>query len=307
MSMKKNLSIAVISDIHTDFYIKADTSDAKLDAAMDKFIENELWLKNADVLVFAGDNSHYPRQNKLMLEKIAAKKIYKKIFVTFGNHDLYIISNQQKSKYKTSWDKVLELKQICEEIDTVEFLDGNIVEVDGIKIGGTCGWYDFSYMKKIFNYDHFHALHKWKDTMNDATSIIGTDKMPELNDSRTYIYGYGNYGQPRYSFDPFLFFKKEEEKILKIVEECDIFITHIGPVVPPNLPISFQKPETGFYYFDGAWMLEKAKAPKLWIYGHTHDNYFFKHHNTWLMCNPLGYKSENKNAEVQVIELTDLD
>ncbi len=130
MSVKKNLSIAVISDIHTDFYIKADTSDAKLDAAMDKFIENELWLKNADVLVFAGDNSHYPRQNKLMLEKIAAKKIYKKIFVTFGNHDLYIISNQQKSKYKTSWDKVLELKQICEEIDTVEFLDGNIVEVE---------------------------------------------------------------------------------------------------------------------------------------------------------------------------------
>ena len=95
-----------------------------------EIVENELWLKNADILVFAGDNSHYPRQNKLMLEKIAAKKIYKKIFVTFGNHDLYIISNQQKSKYKTSWDKVLELKQICEEIDTVEFLDGNIVEVE---------------------------------------------------------------------------------------------------------------------------------------------------------------------------------
>jgi len=97
---------------------------------MDDFIENELWLKNADVLVFAGDNSHYPKQNKLMLEKIAAKKMYKKIFVTFGNHDLYLISNSQRSNYNTSWDKVLELKQICDEIDTVEFLDGNIVEVE---------------------------------------------------------------------------------------------------------------------------------------------------------------------------------
>ena len=89
-----------------------------------------------------------------------------------------------------------------------EFTDEKLT----VTFGGTCGWYDFSYMKKIFNYDHFHALHKWKDTMNDATRIIGTDKMPELNDSRTHIYGYGNYGQPRYSFDPFLFFKKEEEK-----------------------------------------------------------------------------------------------
>ena len=70
-----------------------------------------------------------------------------------------------------------------------EFTDEKLT----VTFGGTCGWYDFSYMKKIFNYDHFHALHKWKDTMNDATRIIGTDKMPELNDSRTYIYGYGNF------------------------------------------------------------------------------------------------------------------
>lgn len=124
------MTVAFISDIHTDFYIPAKLTDSKLDIAMDDFIENELWLKNADILIFAGDNSHYPKQNKLMLEKIAAKKIYKKIFVVFGNHDLYLISNAQRSKFNTSWDKVLDLKAICEEIDTVEFLDGNIVEVD---------------------------------------------------------------------------------------------------------------------------------------------------------------------------------
>jgi len=298
------MTIATISDIHTDFYIPAKLTGYKLDNAMDEFIKNELWLKTADVLVFAGDNSHYPKHNKLMLEKIAAKKIYKKIFVTFGNHDLYLISNQQRSKYKTSWDKILELKQICEEIDTVEFLDGNIVEVDGVKFGGTGGWYDMSYSKQLFNMNHFNCMHKWKNVMNDANLIVGNDYPPEINDSREAMYG--GYKYKAYTFDPMKFFKQEEEKILAIVEECDVFISHVGPLVPPNLPVHFQNVETGFYYFNGEWILNKDKAPKLWIFGHTHDKYLWKHNNTVLVCNPLGYKSENKNNEVEVLDLDNL-
>jgi hypothetical protein len=80
---------------------------------------------------------------------IAQRKIYKKIFVTFGNHDMYLVSNAQRSKYQISWNKVKDLKQICECIDTVEFLDGNIIEVDGIKIGGAGMWYDMSYCKNL--------------------------------------------------------------------------------------------------------------------------------------------------------------
>lgn len=291
--------------VHTDFYIPAKLTDHKLDAAMDDFIENELWLKNADVLIFAGDNSHYPKQNKLMLEKIAAKKIYKKIFVVFGNHDMYLISNSQKSKYQTSWDKVLDLKAICEEIDTVEFLDGNIVEVDGIKFGGVGMWYDFSYAKHVFNMNHFHCMQLWKDTMNDANLIVGKDYPSEINDIRETMYG--GYGYKKYTFDPIKFFKEEEKKMLKIVEDCDVFITHIGPIVPPNLPIHHQNTVTGFYYFNGEWILNKNKTPKLWFFGHTHDRFEWKHNNTWLMCNPLGYKSENSKAEVEIVDLDELD
>jgi predicted phosphodiesterase len=298
------MTVAFISDIHTDFYIPAKLSGHKLDAKMYEFIENELWLKDADVLVFAGDNSHYPQQNKLMLEKIAAKKMYKKIFVTFGNHDMYLVSNAQKSKFDTSWDKVMDLKAICDEIDTVEFLDGNIVEVDGVKFGGCGMWYDFSYAKQVFNMKHFDIMHKWKDTMNDANLIVGKDYPPEINDSRTTMYG--GYGFKTYTFDPMKFYKQEEEKMLKIVEECDVFISHIGPLVPPSLPTHYQNAVTSFYYFNGEWILNKEKAPKLWIWGHTHDQYLWKHNNTVLACNPLGYKSENKQAEVEVLDLDDL-
>ncbi len=301
------MKIAFLSDTHIDFYISPKLNDYKLDVAMDKFID-ELWLKTADVLILAGDNSHYPKQNKLFLEKIAAKKIYKKIFITFGNHDLYLTSNTQRSKYATSWDKVLELKAICEEIDTIEFIDGNIVEVDGVKFGGTSMWYDMSYAKQNFNMNHLQCMQLWKQTMNDANLIVGKDYPPEINESRADVFGYGNYENhyKKYTFDPIKFFKQEEEKMLKIVEECDVFISHVGPVVPPNLPTQYQNAVTGFYYFNGEWILQKEKAPKLWFFGHTHDRYEFKFNNTWVMCNPLGYKSENINAEVEVIDLDEL-
>ena len=306
----KSFKVAFISDIwpeiHIDFYINPKLEGDKLIKAMTDFINNELVLKPADILVFAGDNSHYPKQNKLMLEMIAAKKMYKKIFVTFGNHDLYLISNQQRSKYNTSWDKVLELKSICEAIDTVEFLDGNIVEVDGIKIGGAGLFYDMSYGKNNFGLNHFAMMHLWIDSMNDANLIKGKDYPPEINDSRSKMYGYSNIYK-EYTFDPIKFFNLEKEKMIKIIDKCDIFVSHIGPIIPPNLDAEYQNAMTGFYYFDGAEYLSNEKAPKLYIFGHTHKRYDFKFNNTWMMCNPLGYKSEKTNNEIVVVDLFDLD
>jgi len=231
-------------------------------------------------------------------------KLYKKIFITFGNHDMYLISNSQVSNYKLSWNRVLELKQICDDIDTVEFLDGNIVEVDGIKIGGIGGWYDFSYGKKVFNMNSVQMLQRWKEVMTDADRIIGNDRGMGLNDTRA-MYGYGK--MKMYNFDPVLFFNSEFKKYVSIIDKCDIFVSHVGPVVPPNLKTEYQEPNTGFYYFDGTWQLEQAKAPKLCIFGHTHDRLDFKFNNSWMMCNPLGYKSENTGAEIAVVDLFDLD
>jgi len=181
-----------------------------------------------------------------------------------------------------------------------EFTDEKLT----VTFGGSALWYDMSYAKQYYNMSHFDCMQTWKNTMNDANLIVGKDYPPEINDSREAMYG--GYGYKAYTFDPMKFFKQEEEKMLKIVEECDVYISHVGPVVPPNLPSHYQNAVTGFYYFNGEWILEKENAPKLWLFGHTHDRYEFKKHNTWLMCNPLGYKSENKNAEIETIDLDEL-
>jgi predicted phosphodiesterase len=305
----KSFNVAFISDLHIDFYIKPKFDGKRLDDLMDKFIEDEMWLKNADILIIAGDNSHYPIQNKLMLEKIAAKKIYKKIFVTFGNHDMYLVSNSMRKKFATSWDKVMDLKKICDDIDTVEFLDGNIVEVDGVKIGGVGMWYDFSYGFEHYDITELQMMHKWKDAMTDPDLIVGKDRPSSINDSRYEAYaGYGGHGKFKiYTFDPIKFFKSEQEKLEKIIEDCDIFVSHIGPVVPPSLRDEYLDVTTAFYYFDGKKYLMSEKAPKLWTFGHTHDRHDFKVNNTHLVCNPLGYKSEAKNHEVAVVDLFNLE
>ena len=297
------MKIAFISDIHADFHVSAKLSGHKEQKKIETFVDDILMPRAADILIFAGDNSHYNNQMEKILKYLASKKIYKKIFVTFGNHDLYLISSAQESKYKLSWNKVIEMKEMCEKIDTVEFLDGNIVEVDGIKIGGLGMWYDFSYGKKNFGMDDSQMLQLWKKKMNDSNLIKGQDSMPELDDVVT-MYGYSK--MKFYSFDPLAFFDKELVKMQKIIEECDVFVSHVGPVVPPNIQPDYMDAVTGFYFFDGEQYLWNDKAPKVWIFGHTHDKYEFKVNNTWLMCNPLGYSSDNNEIEIEVIDLDTL-
>lgn len=293
--------VAFSSDVHTDFWCPIKDSGAKAVTKIHDFVDNVLKPKEADILILAGDNSHYNSQNKIMLEYLASKKMYKKIFVVHGNHEMYLISNSQHSQYSTSFAKIQELKEICEAIDTVEFLDGNIVEVDGVKIGGCAMWYDGSYGIKSFGRTKDNMLALWKVSMNDANLIKGIDT--DISNP-PQMYSYGSY--KFYNFNPWTFFEKEKEKMVKIVKECQIFVSHVGPVVPKNLQPKYQSADTGFYYFDGEHYLWDDNAPKLWVYGHTHDMYDFKINNTWLACNPLGYKSENTGAEIQVIEMDNL-
>ena len=305
--MSISFKVAFISDIHTDFYIPSGAAGHKLEKRMNDFIDNQLQPIEADILVFAGDNSHYPLQNKLMLELLAAKHWYKKIFVTFGNHDMYLVSNSQRDTYKKSWEKIEHLKSICADIDTVEFLDGNVVEVDGIKIGGAGMWYDFSYGFKD-GMSHQAMMSLWKTESNDPNLIAGDNAANVLRDKfEMYYDNYGGRRRTSCTFNPLNFFEKEKEKLAKIVDKSDIFISHMGPYVPPDLNPEFDDSTTGFYFFDGEEYLFSDNAPKLWFFGHVHDRYNFKVGNTKLVSNPLGYKDQKLKHHIQVIDYFDLD
>jgi predicted phosphodiesterase len=305
---QKSFKIAFISDVHVDSYVRNDThSPSTVEKLIDTFIDTHLQLESADILVIAGDISHYVELSQLFFKVLVERKLFKKIFVTFGNHDLYMCTQMDMTQYKTSWDKILDLKRVCASFDGIEFLDGGIIDVDGVSIGGCGCWYDFTYGYSQFGLNKFQMMHKWKDHINDANYIKGTDSPTEINDSRTSSLGEWGYRKiKQYSFDPIKFFETEKLKLEAIIEKCDIFVSHVGPVVPDTLRPEYQTPVTGCFYFDGLQYLNAEKAPKLWIFGHTHDSYNFKINNTTLMCNPLGYKSENKNTVVATVDYFEL-
>jgi DNA repair exonuclease SbcCD nuclease subunit len=157
-------------------------------------------------------------------------------------------------------------------------LNGEIIEIEGIRIGGCDSWYDGSYIKKHFNKTDDTWIHQlWKYSLNDANYILG---IPWQD-----------------------LWQQEKEKIEKIYQEVDIMITHVNPSIAKKHtdPKYQEELTTGFFCFDGEEYLKQGSM-KYWIYGHTHDAMEYELHGVTCICNPLGYPGEG-NSTLRRIEV----
>jgi metallophosphoesterase superfamily enzyme len=260
------MTLSIISDIHLDFWIDYKKSEQKQTLLIKKLITDTLKPQKSDILAIAGDIGHYNHQNFLFVKEIA--KYYDIVFIVFGNHDLYLLSNRQKKIYKNSLNRLEKFKEALKEVNNVVFLNGEIYKYKNYKIFGSGLWYDLEEQ----------YIHKWIKIMNDA-KYIDTDKIFKVDTD--------SYGKiVCYKFNPFEFFKKECEKLQKI-EYADIIITHVPPILP------YEKKDTSdeFYFFNGKNEIERIN-PQLWIFGHIHQSFDFHYKKTRLISNPLGYKGE---------------
>jgi len=288
------MKIDFISDIHIDFWIKEkDISKLKFSIQLQNFIENILMpadkdYKPGEVLIIAGDLCHYNNQTKELLLEL--KKYYKNIILTWGNHDMYLVSNGQISKYDSkSENRLVELKKICEELE-VHYLDGNVVEINGVKFGGTGSWY---------NLTTEWELDTWNRVMNDSNLIY--------NGVSYQSYGmYQSYSRPSNNWDPVKFYDLEKAKLIKIAEEgCDVFITHIALHEPDESEGMageyLNQKENIFYYTDNEEILKKSGC-SVHIFGHTHQSLDFNMDGIRMICNPLGYPTNNTYNVIKQIE-----
>ena len=215
------MKISILSDLHLDFWVKPTSHKRErlfkvLDLALDR-------SSDIEVLIVAGDISHYPSQLKL-LEEISQKYNYKKVFCVLGNHELYLVSNEQTDTYKTSAGK--QQAYYSYKSDVIKMLDGAIVEYKGIKFGGCMSWYDASY-KGLPSYSREDPVLMWKRTMNDAN----------------YIKGYKDF----YSI------WAEEKPKIEAILEADIVITHVCPSIELDAFVSQYRYESTnmFFSFNG--------------------------------------------------------
>ncbi len=256
------------------FYAKFNTQ--KTNALVDRLL-NTKTNSDFDVLVIAGDIGHYNDDNVYFLSLLA--KYYKKVLITWGNHDLYLLPNNREKYNYNSFNRLNEFKEMIKEIDNVVFLDGQKVEYQGITFWGSGLWYDVA------------SLSHWADYMNDAKYIYDTKKPYKI------VMPYDWY-PTKFNFNTNRLYKKELEKIEKL-DRADVIISHIPPI---NFGVSKDMGDNYYFVPYGEKIIEKIK-PKIWIFGHTHIKRDLKFGKTRLICNPLGYPDENREFKIESVEV----
>jgi predicted phosphodiesterase len=265
------MKIDILSDVHFDnyFYGKYTNDDVI------KFYSQFIDFKNCgDVLVIAGDIGHNNTQNIKILKIL--KQYYKNIICVLGNHDYYLLGKENKSLFKDSFERVNNMRELINCESGMYCLNGDIIELDGIKFGGCDGWYNDGYFGRQYPTESFTRKSTnvmWRNIMNDAEFIYGVENFDDI-------------------------FEIERPKIEKVFKECDVMITHINPSAKnEHININYQNnPSNVFFCFEGEKYLKNGNM-KYWIFGHTHEELEYIEHNVHCICNPLGYFNESGNGK----------
>lgn len=261
------MKIDILSDLHFDFYFKENAINAQdVKSRLSHIFKDHI---PADMLIVAGDIGHDNNQGIVILHHIKRIFEYKYIVCVLGNHDYYLIDSTSKNTYvSNSNNRVEGMRNLINNQNGMYCLDGNIIEIEGVRIGGCDSWYDGAYTKKHFNKTDDTWIHQlWKHSLNDANYI--------------------------YDMNWQLFSQQEKEKIQMIYQDVDIMITHVNPSIAKEHTDKKYQDEltTGFFTFDGERYLKNGSI-KYWIYGHTHDFMEYDFHGVKCICNPLGYPGE---------------
>jgi DNA repair exonuclease SbcCD nuclease subunit len=200
------MTIDILSDLHLDFYFKPHlTTSENVASFFRPILTNNDTREIGDILIIAGDIGHYNEQNIEVL-KIFQKEFYKHIICVLGNHDYYLVDSEAKYTFENdSFKRVEEMRKLINQEKSMYCLDGEVIEIEGIRFGGADSWYDDSYMQKYFTqYDKNYTNMLWKQYINDSRLIYGIKNFDDIT-------------------------KIETAKLQKIYQNCDVMITHVNP------------------------------------------------------------------------------
>ena len=160
------MNIDCIADWRLDFYIPHDSNHSKWENKTHLFLDSLLPQNLGEVLVIAGDISHYNIQSKWCLEHFS--KHYEHVFFVLGNHDYYLISDGQSKKYKhKSKEREFELMGMLFSITNITMLyDFEVYTYKDKTFAGSTSWYPLTEFKDV---NFFNTV------SNDSRLIKGID------------------------------------------------------------------------------------------------------------------------------------
>lgn len=281
----KTIKVDFTSDLHVDFWIKEKQSSRKLTKLVTEYINDILKPQGGDILVLAGDLGHYFTQDTEVLRQL--KTIYSRVILVRGNHDMYLVSTNQRNIYKSkSSNRVQEMKDWCLS-NEVDYLDGDIIDIDGFRIGGVGMWY---------NLPTPGTISQWNEVMNDSNLII------EGHDPIRFQYGYGaSYKESQW--DTQEYYESELTK-LKAMRNLDLLVTHVPPVcIPEELKGVYAEDRNSIFYETDNIEAVKKTGTETVISGHVHGEYSFETEGIQLLIYPVGYRFESSNSSIHQVEL----
>ncbi len=273
----KTLTISILSDLHFDSHFP--TSAIGITESMVRRVFDPIFKTPADVLVIAGDLGHYNNQIRQTI-KWFRKLYFEHIVCVFGNHDYYLVNRVMVGDYEeSSFMRVNVLRKQLNEIEGVHCLDGNVVEINGVRFGGCDSWYDGQYLLHNLNphyeYDLDHVNKSWAYWINDKANIYGVNRFDDI-------------------------WEIERPKIEAVYQQCDVMVTHVMPSINSCHVAEYFRDSRGtaYFCFDGEKYVKDATA-KVWVYGHTHTPNEFELHGVRVVANQLGYRVEAKKSQVE--------
>lgn len=279
------LKIDVLSDLHADFYFHGPLNEYTIHNLYGRILQ-----KGGDVLVVAGNIGHDNDRNIRVLKLIREVFGYRHILCVLGNHDYYLPDPGASGSYRNdSRLRAAEMRDLIDAEEGMRCLDGEVVEIGGVRFGGCDSWYDATYIERHFpkgNREETEAYVSrfWEKTMSDADYLRGVDRRA--------------------------FAAAEKEKIRRICRKVDVMITHVNPSIEKeHVPARWREMETtGYFTFDGTEFLESGSM-KYWIFGHTHERMEYEAYGVKCLCNPMGYPDESLDGlgvEPMRIEIQDV-
>ncbi|MER1986488.1 MAG: metallophosphoesterase [Solibacillus sp.] len=150
------MKISYISDLHFDFYVDLKAGwEAQSTALLQKLLPED----KGDVLIIAGDLSHFNEQSVFLLQFFSTH--FAQILFVMGNHDYYVIEGEQHSA-----ERAEDLQQQIKHLTNVTLLaDFEVFMYEGVRFAGATNWYD---LRKFAEQQFFL-------TMNDSKYITHFD------------------------------------------------------------------------------------------------------------------------------------
>ena len=267
------MKIALASDLHLEFGpIELDNTEG------------------ADVLVLAGDIctakhlngvSQYDQRYRTFFQQCCER--FPKVIYVLGNHESYAYDIQHTASH-------LKRELV---FDNLHILDNETVDIDGVTFIGTTLWTDMNAEEGLTLYHVATMMNDFQSIKNSArmlseykpAKLTPEDTVEFHKKSLDYI-NHVTYGRPNYNF------------------------VVVGHHCPSHKSVHEKykndKIMNGAFASDLDDFIAYRPQIKLWLHGHTHEDFDYTISSTRVVCNPRGYTGHEARADYFKLKYIDL-